>query len=83
MRPTSDYIEVDTVAGLVSATGQVVIVRPYGTLYGFVPAVVRCIPEIGQWVLGYLDHSQKRIVKARLFVNAVDILNELCIMRKP
>lgn len=83
MRPTSDYVAVDTVAGLVSATGQVVAVRSRGSFYGYVPAVVRYIPDIGQWVLGYLDHSQRRVVKARLFVSGVDMLDKMCIMRKP
>ena len=83
MRPTSDYVEVDTIAGLVSATGQIVLVRPRGRLCGFAPAVVRYIPEVGRWSLGYLSHDQKRVVRMRLFVSGVDMLDEICIMRKP
>lgn len=83
MRPTSDYVSVDTVAGLVSATGQVVAVRPRGMFYGYVPAVVRYIPEVGQWSLGFLSHDLRRVVRMRLFVSGVDMLDKMCIMRKP
>ena len=83
MRPTSDYVVVDTVAGLVSATGQTVLVRPCGMLYGFSPAVIRYVPEVRQWTLGYLSHDLRRVVRMRLFVSGVDMLDKMCIMRKP
>lgn len=83
MMPPAGCVEIDTPAGLVASTGQVVYVRPYGTLYGVSPAVVRYLPEVGQWSLGYLAHDERRVKRLKLFKSPFDILDKMCIMLKP
>lgn len=81
MTPGSDYKRVVDVHELMVLEGYTVLVRPRDTSYGFVPAVIQHPSATGQWLVCYLSHDRKRVIHARQYVKAIDILDDLCVMR--
>lgn len=81
MTPGNDYKRITDVRELMEWEGYTVLVRPRDSHYGFTPAKIQHPSATGQWLVCYLSYDRKHVLHARQYVKAIDILEDLCVMR--
>lgn len=72
---TMDRREVASPDELAKLDGLRVYVQPRCAPFGARAAVLRKLPWGRQWSVGFLSHDYKKIVRARFFLDAAEVLS--------